>query len=95
MASLRFVLADRARQRAVERLWSSTEPPWEQWRHDPAVEELLAVVRDEVGALSSGVPPALAEFRRTRDPAHGLACVYLVQALVTAELEQAKAAGCT
>jgi hypothetical protein len=92
MVSLRHFAADRARHGAMARLLACKEQPWREWGRDPAVAQILDVVGDEVSVLGNGVPPAVTEFRRTRDPVKGLACVYLVQALVVGELERGGAA---
>lgn len=88
MASIRHAASDRARRAARARLITGTRRPWEVWRDDPAVAELLRIVGDQRDVLRSGVAPALHAFITTREPARGLACVYLVQALVAAELEE-------
>lgn len=90
MASIRHVASDRARRAAAARLVTHARRPWEDWREDPPVAELLRVVGGHPDVLRSGVAPALQIFLKTHDPARGLACVYLLQALVTAELEGAR-----
>lgn len=91
MASIRHAVADRARRAAIARLITHARRPWEDWQEDAPVAELLRIVGSHLDVLRSGIGPALSAFLQTRDPARGLACVYLVQALVTAELEEAKA----
>lgn len=91
MASIRHAVTDRARRAAMARLMTHGRRPWEDWRGDPVVAELLRIVGSHLDVLRSGIGPALQVFLQTREPARGVACVYLVQALVAAELEQAKA----
>lgn len=86
MASVRHAANDCARRAAVDHLTTQACPPWKDWREDPQIEELLQIVGSQLGVLRSGIAPALAAFLTTRDPARGLACVYLMQALVAAEL---------
>jgi hypothetical protein len=95
VASARQVVAEMTQRAAVGRLFEGADRPWEAWRREPPVAELVAVVGEERGVLRRGVEPALSRFLRSRDPVEGLACVYLVQALVVAELEQAEAGSCT
>jgi hypothetical protein len=96
VASVRQVVAETAQRAAVEKLlFVGAERPWQEWGRAPVVAELLTVAGEERDVLRRGVEPALMRFLRSRDPVEGLACVYLVQALVVAELEQAEAAPCT
>lgn len=92
MASIRQVLLDRARHHAVMAFIAAEQRPWERWEDDPAVAESLALVGDDSGALSRVVPIALNNFCRSPSPVNGLMCVYLIQALVVAELPRADAA---
>lgn len=90
MASIRHAATDRARRAAMAHLITHGRRPWEDWQEDVAVAELLRIVGSHLDVLRRGIAPALQTFLQTRDPARGLACVYLVQALVAGELEQAK-----
>lgn len=91
MVSIRHAATDRAHRAASARLITHARRPWEDWREDAPVADLLQIVGSHLNVLRSGIGPALAAFLNTRDPARGLACVYLVQALVAAELEAARA----
>lgn len=106
MASIRHAATDCARRAAIDRLTAKVRPPWKDWREDPRIGDLLQIVGSQLDVLRSGIAPALSAFLATRDPARGLTCVYLMQALVAAELavveaerERAakakEAAGCT
>lgn len=91
VASIRTAIRDGAHGGAVAHLITNARGPWEDWREDPVISELLWMADSHLNVLRNSIAPALQVFVRTRDSARGLACVYLVQALVAAELEAAEA----
>lgn len=89
MASIRHATTDCAHRAAVDHLMTYARRPWEDWHQDAPIAELLQFAGGHLGALRTGIGSALAIFTQTRDPARGLSAVYLMQALVVAEMDTA------
>lgn len=85
MASTRGAARDLAGRLARARLVAEPQRPWDEWRGEDPVAALLRVTGPDRRALREALGLVLSDYLRGREPAKGLAGVYLFKAVLAVE----------
>jgi hypothetical protein len=79
------VVRDRVVRLARAQLAAEPQRPWEGWREEKAVADVLRLAGVDRRAVREAFGLVLADYLSSREPAKGLASYYALQALLVVE----------